>query len=85
MAEDGYLLDNAVSAAGSRFAAMSELFDPWTFAHLAAAGLRAGWRCWEVGAGGANVPSWLAAQVGSSGLRAGHRYRPVVAAAVAVL
>ncbi|WP_202125574.1 hypothetical protein [Actinomadura physcomitrii] len=30
----GYLLDNRRAEAGTRFEAISELFDPWTFWHL---------------------------------------------------
>jgi SAM-dependent methyltransferase len=67
MNDDGYLLDNARTEAGQRFAAMAELFDPWTFRHLEAAGVRPGARVWEVGAGWPSVPAWLAARVGPSG------------------
>jgi SAM-dependent methyltransferase len=65
--DEGYLLDNQQSEAGRRFEALSELFDPVTFRHLAVAGVSAGWACWEVGAGGVSVPAWLAGQVGPSG------------------
>lgn len=65
--DEGYLLDNQQSEAGQRFTALSELFDPVTFRHLDAVGVAAGWACWEVGAGGASVPSWLAGRVGPSG------------------
>jgi SAM-dependent methyltransferase len=65
--DEGYLLDNQQSQAGRRFEALSELFDPVTFRHLSAAGVSAGWACWEVGAGGASVPAWLAERVGASG------------------
>jgi SAM-dependent methyltransferase len=64
---EGYLLDNQQVEAGQRFAALSELFDPVTFRHLTAVGVSEGWACWEVGAGGTGVPSWLAARVGPSG------------------
>ena len=30
-------------------------------------GIRPGWRCWEVGSGGASVPAWLAEQAGADG------------------
>ncbi|MFG2037920.1 GNAT family N-acetyltransferase [Dactylosporangium sp. NPDC048998] len=63
----GYLLDNAQAEAGARFGALAELFDPSTFRHFDALGVAAGWRCWEVGAGGPSVPSWLAARVGPAG------------------
>ena len=65
--DEGYLLDNRQVEAGRRFDALSQLFDPVTFRHLAAVGVSAGWACWEVGAGGASVPTWLAEQVGPSG------------------
>jgi SAM-dependent methyltransferase len=65
--DEGYLLDNQQSEAGRRFAALSELFDPVTFRHLSAVGVAPGWACWEVGAGGLSVPSWLSDRVGRSG------------------
>ncbi len=65
--DEGYLLDNQQSEAGRRFDALSQLFDPVTFRHLAAVGVSAGWACWEVGSGGVSVPAWLAEQVGPSG------------------
>ncbi|WP_432590243.1 methyltransferase domain-containing protein [Streptomyces sp. HD1123-B1] len=68
MAEDtGYLLDNRQVEAGTRFEALSALFDPSTFRHFETVGVDEGWRCWEVGAGGPTVPGWLAGRVGPSG------------------
>lgn len=67
MTEDGYLLDNAQRQAGERFAALSELLDPWTQRHLLDVGLGKGWHCWEIGAGGSNLPVWLAQRVGPAG------------------
>ncbi|MFF0228070.1 methyltransferase domain-containing protein [Streptomyces sp. NPDC004629] len=64
---DGYLLDNRQAEAGQRFDAFATLFDPTTFRHLADFGLGLGWRCWEVGAGGTSVVSWLAKKVGPTG------------------
>jgi len=64
---DGYLLANAQPEAGARLAALSQLFDASTFRHLEDVGITAGWRCWEVGAGGPNVASWLSARVGGTG------------------
>jgi SAM-dependent methyltransferase len=63
----GYLLDNRRPEAGARFAALAELFDPWTFRHLENVGLGEGWRCWEVGAGGGSVSRGLAERVGPGG------------------
>lgn len=51
----------------AHFATLASLFDATTFRHIATLGIRPGWRCWEVGAGGSSVPSWLAEQVGSDG------------------
>jgi len=65
--DDGYLLDNRQAQAGRRFEALSQLLDPWTFRHIEALGIAAGWRCWEIGAGGPSVPSWLAERVGRTG------------------
>lgn len=67
MADGKYLLDNAVPAAGTRFEAMAAIFDAWTFQHIERLGIAPGWHCWEVGAGGANVPGWLAERVGPTG------------------
>lgn len=64
---DGYLLDNRQTEAGERFDAFASLFDPTTFRHLAGFGVGPGWRCWEVGAGGTSVVSWLAKKVGPTG------------------
>jgi hypothetical protein len=65
--EDGYLLDNQHAQAGTRFEALSTLFNPSTFRHIEALGIKRGWRCWEVGAGGPSVPGWLAEQVAPEG------------------
>ncbi|MEU6251627.1 methyltransferase domain-containing protein [Streptomyces sp. NPDC047043] len=64
---DGYLLDNGQREANERFDAFATLFDPTTFRHLAGFGVGPGWRCWEVGAGGTSVVSWLAKKVGPTG------------------
>jgi SAM-dependent methyltransferase len=63
----GYLLVDRDGLARRRIAALSELFDPWTFGHLDGVGLGAGWRCWEVGAGSGAVPRWLSQRVGTGG------------------
>lgn len=63
----GYLLDNRQQEAGERFRALSELFDPVTLRHVDEAGLTAGMRCWEVGAGGPSLPLALAERTGTRG------------------
>jgi SAM-dependent methyltransferase len=65
--DSDYLLDNQQAEAGTRFGALAALFNPSTFRHIDALGIAEGWRCWEVGAGGPSVPSWLAARVGPAG------------------
>ncbi len=62
-----YLLDNAQVEAGERFVALAELFDGVTRGHFNRLGVRSGWRCWEVGAGGRSIPEALAAAVGATG------------------
>ncbi|MFD7874556.1 methyltransferase domain-containing protein [Streptomyces sp. NPDC059766] len=64
---DRYLLDNRQSEAAERFDAFAALFDPTTFRHMEKLGIGPGWRCWEVGAGGTSVVSWLARKVGPTG------------------
>nr|WP_296071462.1 methyltransferase domain-containing protein [uncultured Actinoplanes sp.] len=46
---------------------LAELFDGVTRGHFDRLGVRAGSRCWEVGAGGPSIPEALAAAVGPSG------------------
>jgi SAM-dependent methyltransferase len=65
--DGGYLLDNQQAQARTRLDALARLFDPCTFRHIDGLGITGGWRCWEVGAGGPSVPSWLAARVGPAG------------------
>ena len=67
MSEKEYLLSNDAPEAMDRFTAFSLLFDPSTVRHLDAVGLAAGWRCWEVGAGGTSVVAHLAERVGPAG------------------
>jgi SAM-dependent methyltransferase len=62
-----YALANQSPRAGDRFGALAALFDDVTFRHVEALGIRAGWRCWEVGAGGPSVPRWLAGRAGRAG------------------
>ncbi|GAA3808962.1 class I SAM-dependent methyltransferase [Streptomyces phyllanthi] len=67
MRTDRYLLDNRQTEAGSPFDAFAAVFDPTTFRHMQGFGIGSGWRCWEVGAGGTSVISWLAKRVGPTG------------------
>lgn len=62
-----YLLGNEADQAEDRFAALARTYDPVSTRALAGAGVRAGWRCWEVGGGGGTIAAWLAGQVGPEG------------------
>jgi hypothetical protein len=62
-----YLLDNARVEAGERFTWLAELFDGVTRRHFDRLGVKAGRRCWEVGAGGPSIPEALATAVGPTG------------------
>ncbi|BAC73976.1 methyltransferase [Streptomyces avermitilis] len=64
---DGYLLDNRQPEAGQSYDAVAAVFDPTTFRHIEGFGIGSGWRCWEVGASGTSVISWLAKKVGPTG------------------
>ena len=65
MTREQYLLDNQQVEAGQRFDALGTLFNPSTFRHMVSIGLSAGWRAWEIGAGGPTVPAWIADQTKS--------------------
>ena len=67
MADAEYLLENRKAEAAERFTALSALFDPGTLRQFDACGLAAGWRCWEVGAGGPALVRTLAERVGPAG------------------
>ena len=67
MSDTTYLLKNRGIEAAQRFAALSLLFDPVTLRQFDACGMRHGWHCWEVGAGGASLVRKIAERVGNSG------------------
>jgi SAM-dependent methyltransferase len=69
----GYLLDNARAEAGERFVWLADLFDGVTRGHFGRLGVRAGSRCWEVGAGGP-AGHVLATDIDPSWLKAGDGY-----------
>jgi SAM-dependent methyltransferase len=50
-----------------RLAAVERVFDEQTVAALREAGVGAGWRCWEVGAGRGSIAHWLGQAVGPKG------------------
>jgi ubiquinone/menaquinone biosynthesis C-methylase UbiE len=62
-----YLLDNAAPQAPDRFGALAAIFDPGTTRHLDGVGIKEGWRCLEIGAGGGSIARWMADRVGVTG------------------
>lgn len=67
MTDSDYLLENRKAEAAQRFVALSTLFDPATLRQFDACSIGAGWRCWEVGAGGPQLVRKIAERVGDSG------------------
>lgn len=68
MKENRYVFDNAVTAeTGMRFSGLEATFDPATIGYLTGVGVTDGWACWEIGAGGGSIASWLAKQAGPTG------------------
>jgi SAM-dependent methyltransferase len=53
--------------AHEQFETLGALLNERTFHLIQALGIDDGWRCWEAGAGGASVPSWLCERVGPTG------------------
>jgi SAM-dependent methyltransferase len=62
-----YVFDNAGTETPRRWTALERLFDSQTKQHLAARGVRAGWRCLEVGGGSGSIARWLQQQVAPGG------------------
>jgi SAM-dependent methyltransferase len=64
---DDYVLPHSIPQEDERLTLMSRMLDPQMFFRLEQAGVAAGWRCLEVGAGNGSVSHWLAERVGPSG------------------
>jgi SAM-dependent methyltransferase len=62
-----YVFDNEGEQAGARFDALRAMFDAGTIRHIEERGIRDGWKCLEIGAGGGSVAAWLAGRVGPAG------------------
>jgi 2-polyprenyl-3-methyl-5-hydroxy-6-metoxy-1,4-benzoquinol methylase len=54
-----YPIDNAWQEERQRLATLEGTFDSGTVRHLEALGVMEGWRCWDVGAGGGSIATWL--------------------------
>jgi len=62
-----YTLPHAASGERQRLARMSQLLDPIERGHVERLGLRADWRCLEVGCGNGSISQWLAERVSPAG------------------
>jgi predicted O-methyltransferase YrrM len=62
-----YIYDPSSQDERARLAALERMNDPATIAHLEHVGVRAGWRCLEIGGGGGSITRWLCAKVGPEG------------------
>ncbi len=62
-----YAFENARPAQVERLRVLEALLDAGTFRLLEKAGVRPGWRCLEVGAGGGSVAAWLSDRAAPDG------------------
>jgi SAM-dependent methyltransferase len=65
--EGEYAFAEDAAHEAARLDAVQRAFDDQSRAALAGAGVRSGWRCWEVGAGRGSIARWLADVVGPQG------------------
>ena len=63
-----YTLPHQLTGERQRLRLMSALLDPMERAHIERLGLRAGWRCLEIGCGNGSISQWLAERVAPNGL-----------------
>lgn len=62
-----YVLSHKLTGEERRLALMSRLLDPFEFTHIARLGLRAGWRCLELGCGNGSIATAMAQSVAPDG------------------
>jgi len=67
MVAGGYSFGEDQRRESERLAAVERAFDAPSRAALCEAGVRGGWRCWEVGAGHGSIANWLGEVVGGHG------------------
>lgn len=65
--EGAYAFGNARAVQRERLRTLEALLDEGTIRQLQARGVREGWRCLEVGAGGGSIAAWLCRQVAPGG------------------
>ncbi|HEX5540819.1 MAG TPA: methyltransferase domain-containing protein [Micromonospora sp.] len=62
-----YTFDNATPEAARQVRLLAEILDGHSIDVLARAGVAAGWRCLDLGAGAGSISTWLADRVGPDG------------------
>ena len=62
-----YAYDNAIPIQQERLRTLEALLDAGTIRELEARGVRSGWDCLEVGAGGGSIAAWLCERVAPEG------------------
>ncbi len=62
-----YTFDNDANTDGPMLTALGQMFDEFSLRRLTSAGIKAGARCLEVGAGAGTIATWMADQVGETG------------------
>ncbi len=62
-----YVFDNAWTEERERLSLLEQGWDAVSIRALGAVGVAQGWRCLDVGAGGASIASWLCERVGTTG------------------
>jgi ubiquinone/menaquinone biosynthesis C-methylase UbiE len=67
LADHRYVFDNDSTHSDEQHRCLAAAYDPITTQQLATTGVRAGWHCLEVGAGGGSVAHWLSASVAPGG------------------
>ena len=62
-----YVFDHNWKEERDRLASIERMLDPITVHRLESIGIKDGWRCLEVGAGGGSIAEWLCGEVGPHG------------------
>ena len=65
---DKYFATNQADEAEiERLGMLAQIYDPITIKHIETLGIKNGWKCLDVGAGGGSVADWLSDRVGADG------------------
>jgi SAM-dependent methyltransferase len=67
MTESRYAIDQAWHRERERLASIEAALDPWEIPQIEAVGIKEGWNCLEIGAGGGSMTEWFCKRVGPTG------------------